>query len=145
MNFKLFTNKTKVFFILFALAVSFLLSSYLNRAYFVNNSPELRAYPGEYFVWSVKHALHVAKDIAFFWDKNKPVNQKVVADYLRGNLAPVAKGVRAAEEKNVSVTQYTLDKVEYIETSYTLSDGRVIKVSSPKGISPPPKEMFEHQ
>lgn len=131
--------------IFIVLVIAFGFSYLINTRVFVANSPKVKPFLGENIVWGVKNALHVTKEFAFFWDRNKPINTANVADYLKTNLKPISKGVKAAEENNVSYTQYNLNDIEYVQTTFTLSNGKVIKIRYPKGISPPPQELFENQ
>ena len=126
-----------------ALVLSFVVTGIVKTEVFVADAPEIRPYLGEYIVWRLKDTGYRAKELAFFWRKDKPEDNQTIAERLKKNLKPIGKGVRAAEDDGVSYTQITIDEVVYIETSYTLPDGRVLKVKSPKGFEPPPMDVIE--
>src|SRR5690348_3710453 len=132
---------TKYLVIAVALVGGFLVSNTVNKELFIANTPQLRPMAGEYVVWRVRDVLHKTKEFAFFWDWNKPVNTVALENYLKSNLKPIAKGVRAAEEHNMNYTKYTIGEVECSEVTYTLSNGKVIKVKFPKGLTPPPQDL----
>lgn len=56
----------------------------------------------------------------------------------------IMKGVYAKSAPNMSSTEFKVDEVDWIEYSFTLKDGRTIKVRVPKGQTPPTSDVLEY-
>lgn len=119
-----------------SLLMAFFLSTLLIKDVFIGYSPTIRPDLAQYLGDKYLNKNFYA---SLFQQNNNSLSEEM----LKRTLKPISKGVSASTFNNASYTQYTVNEVEWIAQSLTLSDGRVIKVSYPKGSSPPTAALFE--
>ncbi len=143
-----FTRFNKLFL---ALLISFIISSFFIKHIFLANSPKIRSNLDSYFLAKIKSSQESI--IAYLRfnlfrqkiDTNNLANysKEQINQYLKNNLKPITKGIKAATLPGYGYTEYKLNEIEWVQIEYTLKDGRKIKINFPKGTTPPPEEIFE--
>lgn len=141
----------KNFKIVLVLILSFLISSFSIKNIFLANSPRIRPNLDKYFLAKINNAKEnflAMLNFGIFKPKIDPNNlakysKEQINAYLKNNLKPITKGIKAATLPGYSYNEYRLNEIEWVQIEYTLKDGRVLKINFPKGTTPPPKEIFE--
>ncbi len=135
-----FFLKNSVFKIFLILIFSFLLSSFSIKNIFLANSPKIRPNLGRYFLAKI---INFKDDFLATFDPQKQKEKQIIVN-LKKSLKPITKGVRAASVPGYSYTEFKIDEIEWLEVTFTLSDGRKIKVKYPKSQEPPNIKAYEN-
>jgi hypothetical protein len=159
----MFNFYKKYLFIFFAFILAYFLSSFSIKHIFLANSPKIRPNLGGYFLAKMKNTKD--RFLAFFnsniitksnyqnYGNNTQLqlppqlastnNKEKIEAFLKENLKPITKGVRAASVPGYSYTEFRLNEIEWARITYTLKNGKKITIEYPKGTKPPPKEIYE--
>jgi len=137
---KYFLQLSKIFF---AMVIAYMVSGFLNNDIFIANSPQIRADWKEYLASKV--TIQSINPLAWIFGSKEDKELAARKERLKASLIPVAKGVRAASEGNVSYIEYNIDEVEWAEITYILSNGKTVKIRYPKGMTVPGREVFERR
>ena len=70
-------------------------------------------------------------------------NSNATIEFLKQSLKPITKGVSAASQDGYNYTEIKLNEIEWVQITYTLSNGEAVTIEYPKGTEPPPKEVYE--
>lgn len=132
--------RNRVFKIFLILIFSFLLSSFFIKNVFLANSPKIRPNLGRYFL---ARLINFKNDFLATFDSQKQKEKQIIAN-LKKSLKPITKGVKAASVPGYSYTEFKVDEIEWLEVTFTLSDGRKITVRYPKGQEPPNIKVYEN-
>lgn len=150
-------NYKKIFLLLFALGIAYFVSSFSIKNVFLANSPKIRPNLGGYFLAKINNTKEkiLAKlnfNFNLFPSFNIPgsdriatnqQNRQEIANALKSSLKPITKGVSAASKDGYHYFEFTLNEIEWVEITYTLKNGEIVKIRYPKGTNPPPKEIYE--
>ena len=75
--------------------------------------------------------------------QNPNQDSNATIEFLKQSLKPITKGVSAATQDGYSYTEIKLNEIEWVQITYTLSNGETVTIEYPKGTTPPPKEIYE--
>jgi len=147
----LIKNLLKIFTVFL---IAYFLSSFSIKHIFLANSPKIRPNLGEYFLAKIENTKD--RFLALFNFSNsknnqlqlpphlaKSKNKEKIEAFLKENLKPITKGVKAASVPGYSYTEFKLNEIEWARITYTLKNGKKITIEYPKGTEPPPKEIYE--
>jgi len=143
--------------------IAYFLSSFSIKNIFLANSPKVRPNLGSYFLAKIENTKD--RFLALFnfniipksnyqnYDNNTQLqlppqlastnNKEKINEFLKANLKPITKGVKAASVPGYSYTEFKLNEIEWARITYTLKNGKKITIKYPKGQTPPPKEIYE--
>jgi len=129
--------------IAFVMMLSLLISGIMSKEVFIANSPTIRPHLGLYLAARMKNMMAPASSfIAKLRGKGGPAKDKSVNDRFSelGSVpfSDVAKGVAAKEQNGVAEVRYELDKIKWVEYTFTKRDGSTIVIKIPEGQNPPP-------
>lgn len=147
----MFTLNKNYLKIIIVLIFSFFLSNLFIKNIFLANSPQIRPNLDKYFLAKInntKEDFLAMLRFSIFQPKIDPNNlakysKEQINAYLKNNLKSITKGVKAATLPGYSYVEFKVDEIIWTEITYTLKDGRKVKIKFPKGTTPPPKEIFE--
>lgn len=116
--------KIKNIKIIIALILSFVFAAILDRKVFIAHSPKINT-----AVISMKPK---EKSVTIYPIGYKESNKNI--NNITNLLQPITKGVKAANTDNVSLTEYNMKDVEWIEVTYRQTDNTEIKIRTPKNM-----------
>lgn len=151
-----FRNLIKIFLVL---VFAFLISSFAVKDVFLADSPKIRPNLGNYFLAKINETKdNILARLNFNFSSNPSVevdqsqvdtvaesqNNNTTTNFLKKSLSPITKGVSAASQGGYSYTEFKLNEIEWVQITYTLSNGKTITIQYPKGTEPPPQEIYEN-
>ena len=114
-------TNNKLFFylkLLLIFVLVYFICSFLIRDVFLANSPTIRPNVGNYLLAKIR---------------NTNFQKSIANNFANYNSIPIAKGVSAYTKNGITYRVYELDKVEWREIKYTLSNGRQVTLRIPNG------------
>lgn len=140
---RIIPNKVKIITILL---ISFIISSFIKKEFFLGSSPFLKQPLNHYFANKVKWAIYLFK----YGSQNETLTSKELSPSTLKNLQEViyeplnklSPGIYAQTKGNVMNVVLKENEIEWIEYRIKI-DGEEKVLKIPKGMELPPKEQIE--
>jgi len=145
--------------IILTLLVSLTISVVSQNRVFISNTPKInRTYISQIPILTASQFRSIRNQIAQLFHFNNVANKTSPVDLPMGvnqtsgilkaivenvSLKTLSKGVQAGKYQETQVYVFNENEIEWINHTFTLKDGRVIKIQVPKGQNPPSQQDVE--